>query len=266
MRVKDLSFYNGLFGLLKITSTVAKELQGNSFSLGRWYDGIKEAGEQTMKNFDGMNEEARSNLDSFIKVKIGNSEVNEYFDLTGLTEDQKKDVYNDIACLFKTREEQLNNQYYSILLEYNPIDNYDREETQTHNESNTIGARQTTLNSGARSEQNVKGARTDTNTDTAHNSPFDANDYTKATTKNESSFTSGSETDSHSSQPVTDTQSTQQATDSKSGSYTLRARGNIGTMTTGYMLNEYRANVLFNFADEIIKIIENDITKMNYDI
>ena len=266
MRLKELCFYNGLFGLLKITSAVAKELQGSSFSLGRWYDGTKEAGEQTMKNFDGMNEEARTNLDAFIKVKKGNSEVNKYFDLTGLTDEQKKLVYNDIACLFKTREEQLNNQYYSILLEYNPIDNYDRTETQTHNESNTIGARHTTLNSGARSEQNVKGSRTDSNIDNNSASPFDSTAYNKPTTKSESTFTSGSETDSHTSQAVTDTQSTQQATDSNSGGYTLRARGNIGTMTTGYMLNEFRANALFNFADEILKIIENDIIKMNYDI
>lgn len=302
MRLKELCFFDGFFGLLNVTSRVAKELQGSSFSLGRWYDGTKEAGEQTMKNFDGMNEEARANLDTFIKVKLGNSEVNKYFDLTGLTDEQKKLVYNDIACLFKTREEQLNNQFYSILLEYNPIDNYDRTETQTHNESNTIGARQTTLNSGARSESNsygarsesnsygarsesnTKGARTDSTIDNNSASPFDSTAYNKPTTKSESTFTSGAETDGHTaqaytdghtaqaytdghtSQAVTDTQSTQQATDSNSGGYTLRARGNIGTMTTGYMLNEYRANALFNFADEILKIIENDITKMNYDI
>lgn len=284
MRLKELCFFDGFFGLLNVTSRVAKELQGNSFSLGRWYDGTKGAGEQTMKNFNGMNEEARANLDAFIKVKLGNSEVNSFFDLTGLTDEQKKLVYNDIACIFKTREEQLNNQYYSILLEYNPIDNYDRTETQTHNESNTIGARQTTLNSGARSESNTygarsesdtKGARTDTTTDNNSASPFDSTAYNKPTTKSESTFTSGAETDSHTAQAytdghtaqaVTDTQSTQQATDSNSGGYTLRARGNIGTMTTGYMLNEFRANALFNFADEILKIIENDITKMNYDI
>lgn len=266
MRLKELCFFDGFFGLLNVTSRVAKELQGASFSLGRWYDGTKEAGEQTMKNFDGMNEEARTNLDAFIKVKLGNSEVNKYFDLTGLTDEQKKLVYNDIACLFKTREEQLNNQYYSILLEYNPIDNYDRTETQTHNESNTIGARQTTLNSGARSESTTKGARTDTTTDNNSASPFDSTAYNKPTTKSESTFVSGAESDTHTAQAVTDTQSTQQTTDSNSGGYTLRARGNIGTMTTGYMLNEFRANALFNFADEIIKIIENDITKMNYDI
>lgn len=266
MKLKNLCFYNNLFGLLNITSTIAKELQGTSFSLGKWYDGTQTGEEQTMHNFTGMNANARANLDNFIKVKLGNSEVNKYFDLTGLTEEEKKDIYNDIACLFKSREEQLNSQYYSILLEYNPIDNYDRTETQTHNESNTIGARQTTLASGARSETDIKGVRTDTSSGSNSSSPFDSNAYNKPTTKTENSFTSGAETDTHTAQAVTDTQSSQQATDSNNGGYTLRARGNIGTMTTGHMLNEYRANALFNFCDEILKLIENDITKMNYDL
>lgn len=266
MRLKELMFYDNNFGLLKIASIVAKELNGNSFSLGKWYDGTKESGDVTMFNFDGMTELERNTVDQYFKIKIGNSEVYSYFNTKGLTDEEKKLVYNDIACLFKAREEQLNRQYYSNLIEYNPIDNYDRTETQTHNEKNTIGQRQTTLANGARSETTAKGARSDSNTETGHTSPFDAGDYTKATNKTETAFTSGAQSDTFTTQAVTDTQTQASASDSNTGGYTLRARGNIGTMTTGYMLDEFRKNALFNFCDEIIKIIESDITCMNYDL
>lgn len=265
MKLKTLMFQNNLFGLLNITSTYAKELQGSSFSLGRWYDGTKSAGDEDMFNFTGMSANDRYVIDNFLKIKLGNSDVLEYFNIENKSIDEIKDIYNDIACLFKAREEQLNRQYYSILLKYNPIDNYDRTETQTHNDENTIGARSTTFNTGARSTTETKGQRIDSTSDSASSSPFDANDYSKATNKNETSFTSGAETDSSSSLAAVDSQSTNAATDSNEGGYTLRARGNIGTMTTGYMLDEFRKNALFNFVDELMKIIETDLCEMIYE-
>lgn len=266
MKLKNLMFYNNMFGLLNITSAIAKELNGNSFSLGRWYDGTQTGEEQTMFDFTGMNATARKALDDFLKVKLSQSEVWSYFDTTGLTDEEIKLVYNDIASLFKAREDQLNRQYYSNLLEYNPIDNYDRTETQTHNDSNTIGVRESTITTGARSSSDTKGQRQDTSVDTVEVSPFDDTAYSKPKDKNTNNYTSGAQTDSHSSQQAIDTTHSNSATDSNTGGYTLRARGNIGTMTTGYMLDEFRKNALFNFCDEIIKIIESDITCMNYDL
>ena len=259
--------YNNLFGLLNIVQTIGKELNGNSFTIGKWYDGVKDSeAEQTFFNFTGLSSLDRVVVDNYLKTKLGKCETYIDFDITGKTDEEVKEIYNDIACMFKAREQQLNRQYYSVILEYNPLVNYDKDETQTHNDSNTIGARQTTLNSGARSETTAKGARTDSTTDNNSASPFDSMAYNKPTTKSESTFTSGAESDTHTAQAVTDTQSTQQATDSNSGGYHLKTVGNIGTMTSSYMLNELRRDALFNFVDELVKLIEIDLVKMVYDI
>lgn len=266
MKLKNLMFYNNMFGLLNITSAIAKELNGNTFSLGKWYDGTQSGEEQTMFDFTGMNATMRKTLDDFLKVKLSQSDVWSYFDTTGLTDEEIKLVYNDIASLFKAREEQLNRQYYSNLIEYNPIDNYDKTETQTHSESNTIGVRESTITTGARSSSDVKGQRQDTSVDTQETSPFDANAYTKPTDKNTNNFTSGSQTDSHTSEQAIDTTHSNSATDSNNGGYTIRAHGNVGVTQTMDMLERFRTGALFNFCDEIIKIIESDITCMNYDL
>ena len=266
MKLKEIMTFNNMTGLLHITSEVAKELNGNTFSLGKWYDGVKSAGDETMFNFNGLDTEGRTVLDNTLRVKLGNSVLYEYFNMEGLSTDEKKLLYNDIATLFKSREEQLNRQFYSNLISYNPIDNYDRTETETHNEQNTIGARTTTDTIGARSTSETLGARTDSSSDEGKNSPFDSADYTKATNKTTSSSTTGQQSNSSSSQSATDSHTSQSAEDSNTGGYILRARGNIGTMTTGYMLDEFRRNALYNFIDSIIKIIEEDITTMNYDL
>lgn len=267
MKLKTLCKFENLSGLLNITSTIAKELNGASFSLGKWYDGVKDVNEEeSFFNFDGMNAEDRRIVDDNIRIKEGMSDVWKYFDLEGLTTEEKKLVYNDIASLFKARESQLNRQYYSLLLKYNPIDNYDRTETQTHNESNVIGARSSSIVTGARSSSNTKGARTDLSETSESASPFDATEYSKKRNKTETSSTSGAETDTATSASATDTTSSQRAEDSNTGGYTLRARGNIGTMTTETMRSEFERNALFCFIDEILKIVENEITLMNYEI
>lgn len=259
--------FDNMFGLLNIVQTIGKELNGNSFTIGKWYDGVKDSeAEQTFFNFTGLSSLDRAVVDNFIKTKLGKCETYSDFDTTGKTEAEIKDIYNDIACMFKAREQQLNRQYYSVIVEYNPLVNYDKDETQTHNESNTIGQRQTTLQQGARSETTAKGARTDTNTDNNSSSPFDSTAYNKPTTKSESTFVSGAESDTHTSQAVTDTQTQGSASDSNTGGYHLKTVGNIGTMTSSYMLNELRRDALFNFVDELVKLIEIDLVKMVYDL
>ena len=264
MKLKQLMTFDNMQGLLNICSSVSKSLHGNSFTLGRWYDGVQSEGDETMFNFTGMSTEERRVLDNFLKIKIGNSDVISYFDMTDKTDEEKRAIYDDISTCFCARASMLDRLYYSNLLQYNPIDNYDRTETQTHEEENTIGARSSSIITGARSSSNIKGSRTDTSTDTEKVSPFDSTEYSKSRSKNVNELVSGQQTDTMSSQAATDTTSSQQAVDSNEGGYTLRARGNIGTMTTGYMLDEFRKNALFIFADEIIKIIEQDITCMIY--
>ena len=263
MKLKQLMAFDNMFGLLNITSHVAKELNGASFSLGRWYDGTKDSEqEETFFNFQGMTEAERKVADMNIKTKLGNSETWSYFDTKDMTEAEIKDVYNDIACLFKTREEQLNRQFYSLLVKYNPINNYDKTETQTHNESNTIGERETTFVQGERGTTTTKGSRKDTTTDTQKGSPFDSAEYSKSKGKNVSELEQGQQIDSETTDKATDTTTQEEAVDSNTGGYSLRTMGNIGVTTSDELLQSFRVTALFSFHDELLKVIQEDMLKM----
>lgn len=265
MKLKQLMTFNNLSGLLNITSTIAKELNGASFSIGHWYDGTKEDGEESFLNFDGMTAQERATADRNYKIKLGDAEVWNYFDTTGKTEAEVKELYNDLACIFKTREAQLNRQFYSLLIKYNPLDNYDRKEEQTHEEENTIGARDTTFTQGARSTTTNKGARTDSNTEASKVSPFNATAYSKSKEQVTSTFTSGAENDTQSTQTATDRTQSQQAKDSNEGGYSLRAHGNIGVTTSDQLITSFRETSMFSFYDELLKVVQEDVLKMVLD-
>lgn len=253
-------------GFCNITSKVAKLLNGSSFSIGRWYDGIQEGDEQSMIDFNGLDSSMKTVLDEYIKIRIGRSHLEPFFQIdTELPIEEQNLIYNDIACILKANEDRLNRQYYSNLLIYNPIDNYDRTETQTHNEEIDSAQKKTTNVFGKRKQTSNNGTYTDSTSDEGKSSPFDSTAYDKSTAKNTTSFTKGASTDSVDTDSATDTSTSDAFKDTSSGGYQLRARGNIGTMTTGYMLNEFRNNALYNFFNEIIKVIEENVTTMIYD-
>lgn len=255
------------FGIINITSKIAKKLNGNTFSIGRWYDGIQEGEEETMNDFNGIDSDLKKVLDNYIKIRIGKRNLYEDFFIDTESSDIIQEiVYNDIACILKSNEDRLNRQYYSNLLIYNPIDNYDRTETQTHNEELNSAEKNSSSTIGKRKNTMTNGTFTDTTIDSGKASPFDSTEYSKSTTKNETSFIKGQSTDISESDSATDSNKVEAYKDTSSGGYTLRARGNIGTMTTGYMLNEFRNNALYNFFNEVIKVIEENITTMNYDL
>ena len=141
----------------------------------------------------------------------------------------------------------------TITAEYNPIDNYDRTETRTNTfsaeGSSTDGGKDTTTSTDSGEDsQEIEGVSTlqvaGFNTPSGASSLVDkeknSNDASTTTTygkENETETTYGR---------------TNNNTYDKTETETIRARGNIGTVTTQSMLEAERQIALFNIYDEII--------------
>lgn len=234
-------------------------------------------------------------IDNMIKLRCGNKEVYTAFE-------DKADIktYELISDIFSSYQYELDGLYDSLFYEYNPIDNYDRTETQTNNSSTAYGSVnikndydtvETTDVIGKRTQNNiiddrshtdVLGAEHTTTTNTNSTSAFDSADYDAKTDKNITDTSANARTNTHSEDGYSDKIENESATDKSTvkartdetttgahtdtvnGGYTLRARGNIGVTTTMQMITEQRKVLLFNFVDCIIDIIHNEITNMEY--
>lgn len=195
-------------------------------------------------------------LDNYIYMCIKDSTIEKCIE---------SDVYFNIRAMINANNYRLSKLWDSVNFEYNPIDNYDRTETQTHNEQIQTGEHKTKTDIGARSQTNNNGTYTDTTTNTASNSAFDSTAYDRATTKDINSFNKGASVDSINTASASDTVTQEGYTDNSNGGYTLRARGNIGTMSTQNMINQEREIVDYTYFDEIVKLFERYITTMCYD-
>lgn len=229
----------GSKGLLSSIQTI------DSVSFGRWWDGVQTGTEHSMFNFNGLSQEMRDRLDRYINLKIGNSKLLDSFKISEtMSQDYYSEIYRDISTILLSNQYTLDNMFYSTLLEFRPLDNYDRLETQTHNDSSTIGSRKTT---------NTVGARENTTTSSQKTTAFDTVDYSKGTDQNSETY--------HSDGAI-DVTSVDSATDSTNGGYTLRAHGNIGTTKSSEMLRDFQEVALYNFFDKVIDIIKENITTM----
>lgn len=194
-------------------------------------------------------------LDNYLLMCIGDSYI-----LPSVEEN----IIHNIRTMINSNEYRLNKLWDSVNFEYNPIDNYDRTETQTHNEQIQTGDHKTDTTVGARQQTNTNGSYTDTTTNESKNSSFDSSPYDRATNKDVNTFNKGNSTDSISTSSATDSVTQKGYTDNSNGGYTLRARGNIGTMSTQNMIEQERKIVDYNFFDEVVKLFERYITCMVY--
>lgn len=195
-------------------------------------------------------------LDNYIYLCLGESQV---------LKSNENNVLNNIRTIINANNYRLSKLWDSVNFEYNPIDNYDRTETQTHNEKIVTDNRTTTNNVGARSQTTTNGSFTDTTTNENKTTAFDTEDYAKGTDKDTTTYNKGTSTDTSTVNATTDTIMQNGYEDNSSGGYTLRARGNIGTMSTQNMIIQEREVVNYNFFDELIKLFELYITKMCYE-
>lgn len=151
-------------------------------------------------------------------------------------------------AIFKAHEYELNGLAESMFFEYDPLVNYDRTETQTHNETVETDDHTTTQNVGARSQTDSGRSDSSSNKTTA----FDSGDYTKGTDKNDT--TVGGSTLSTAASVDTTTEAGY--TDRSNGGYTLRAKGNIGLTTSQQMVESQRQVVMFNFFQKVAEVLE----------
>ena len=190
-----------------------------------------------------------------------------------------------VACinaLYKSKEWQYNKLYDSLSLSYEPLNNYDRTETETVITDSTLdttmkqGAQTNTTSGnikvGARNDKNtttnIAGARNDSNTNVLSVSPSDEKDkfYGKEKTENNMQVgqqsTSIDSTNSLGEQNTTNsaTDNIGERNDSKKDvgnvvvDRTLRTKGNIGVTTSQQMLESEREVAYF----ELVKIIAHD--------
>ena len=190
-----------------------------------------------------------------------------------------------VACinaLYKSKEWQYNKLYDSLLLSYEPLNNYDRTETETVITDSTLdttvkqGAQTNTINGnvnvGARSDKNattnIVGARNDSNTNILSVSPSDEKSAFYGKEKNENSIQVGQQTTSIDSTNNLGAQNTTNSATDNIGERndskkdvgnvvvdrTLRTKGNIGVTTSQQMLQSEREVAYF----ELIKIIAHD--------
>lgn len=190
-----------------------------------------------------------------------------------------------VACinaLYKSKEWQYNKLFDSLSLIYEPLNNYDRTETETVITDSTLdstvkqGAQTNTsngnINVGARSDKNtatnIVGARNDSNFNVLSVSPSDEKDKFYGKEKTENNIQVGQQTTSIDSTNNLGAQNTTNSatdnigerSDSKKDvgnivvDRTLKTKGNIGVTTSQQMLESERQVAYF----ELIKIIAHD--------
>lgn len=190
-----------------------------------------------------------------------------------------------VACinaLYKSKEWQYNKLFDSLSLTYEPLNNYDRTDTETvitdSTQDTTVKQGKQTnitssnINIGARSDKNtttnIVGARNDSNTNVLAVSPSDEKDTFYGKEKTENNIQVGQQSTSLNSTNSLGEQSTTNSTTDNIGERndskkdvgnvvvdrTLRAKGNIGITSSQQLLESERQVAYF----ELIKIIAHD--------
>ena len=190
-----------------------------------------------------------------------------------------------VACinaLYKSKEWQYNKLFDSLSLTYEPLNNYDRTETETVITDSTldttmkqgaqINTANGTINVSARSDKNtstnIVGARNDSNSNLMSVSPSDEKNTFYGKEKNENSVQVGQQTTSVDSTNNLGAQNTTNSSTDNIGERndskkdvgnvvvdrTLRNRGNIGITSSQQLLESERQVAYF----ELVKLIAHD--------
>lgn len=217
-RLQDLYQNNKFFGAM---------LEANIKPSGEWIDSI---------NIDA--------LDKYFYINARKKRV--FSDIWA--EQTMEEAYRNICAILTTYEYKLDGLYESMFFDYDPLVNYDRHETQTHNEKIEADERITKNNIGARSQTDNANAKT---------TAFDSSDYGKATDNNSAS----------SSLAAAEDKTTAEAYEDKSsGGYTLNVKGNIGVTTSQQMLESQRQVVEFNFYAKLLDVFYECILNSNWEV
>lgn len=203
--------------------------------------------------FTGIN---KSQLDNYLYINASSKRISRWMG------DTRAEAIDSLVTILNANEYMLNGLYESMFLEYDPLVNYDRTETQTHNEQVQAGEHKATNVIGARSQTNTNGSRIDSTT--ANTTAFDSADYGKATDSNTNNY--GASTDTINMAGATDTSTQEAYTDNSNGGYTLKVKGNIGVTTSQQMLESERQVKEFNFYAKLLDVIYKEFLNGNWEV
>lgn len=193
-----------------------------------------------------------SNVHFFEPLGISSSEVYttftfKYFNFIYISSD-----VTEVASIISNLAEIYNNEYTTkvsmLLMDYNPIENYNSSETETTTTENaTTTGNENTTTSTTNSTTENSGVTTN------KVSPYDSENFNNDNNTTTTNTTSGNATD------TTTINDSGNMTSNGTSSRTLTRKGNIGVTTTQQMIEseyELRAkNLVFEFLDKVSKFI-----------
>ena len=158
------------------------------------------------------------------------------------------EISSIISNLSKVYENEYTTKVKMLLLDYNPIENYNSSETETSTSENT------TTSGNENTTTSTTNSTTENNGETTNKvSPYDSENFSNDNNSNSSNTSTVNGTDSTS---ITDSGN---ISSNGTSSRTLTRKGNIGVTTTQQMIEseyELRAkNLVFEFLEKVSKFI-----------
>lgn len=193
-----------------------------------------------------------SNVHFFEPLGISSLEVYTIFTIKYFNFIYISDDFTEVASIISNLAEIYNNEYTTkvsmLLMDYNPIENYNSSETEsTTSENTTTSGNENTTTTTTNSTTENSGETTN------KVSPYDSENFSNDNNSNSSNTSTVNGTDSTS---ITDSGNI-----SSNGTLTrtLTRKGNIGVTTTQQMIEseyELRAkNLVFEFLEKVSKFI-----------
>lgn len=200
--------------------------------------------------FDFLKNDNIDFYDNYILTKIGERKVRDFLDENNLY------TYTNIYGMLMLNAYQLNGLYNSTTFVYNPIENYNMiEEEKTilgeQTNSNTIGV--------AHSEQ-TNTVNPNKNTTQDFTATFDSDDFVPT---GKSEYEQNNDIKSVNVYNGSE-QTNSETIGGKEDARRLTRSGNIGVTTSQMMLESERNLVRFVFADELVKVIEKNLLRMEW--
>ena len=193
-----------------------------------------------------------SNVHFFEPLGISSSEVYtsftiKYFNFIYISSD-----VTEVASIISNLAEIYNNEYTTkvglLLMDYNPIENYNSSETESTTSENT------TTSGNENTTTTTTNSTTENSGDTTNKvSPYDSENFNNDNNTTTTNTTTGNATD------TTTINDSGNMSSNGTSSRTLTRKGNIGVTTTQQMIEseyELRAkNLIFEFLEKVSKFI-----------
>lgn len=251
--------------------------------------------EAQLLGFSGILEQSLKNTDlGDIIVTKWDSEIDNidlyiknYFSDRQIFETIEQFTSPVIRALILSKKYEYDKLYGTLLLDYNPIENYNRTETSsttnvngkrkrtvtTHADNRLDGERADTTTIGATTDTINEGQQTNNDTTTQSNNPYDSSNFYD-TSKTSGSNTIGAKqttnnigkretTSNITTKDVATTVGTDIASDDEStdtATITSNISGNIGVTTTQAMIQAEREISNFSFIEKVAKDVVNAIS------